>query len=474
MTTDNVNRDQHSVITGIQAGAVSFVDEGVEKVLDIFQEKAAANMVCLTTFTHGRGLAGRQMPGVKFPDHGSQESDEKTFYGGNYATPHPEYYSNTVIKVPHAPDLGKFDVLAAVAGSIKKRNMKLVCCLEDQWHTEVPGVSECLEVDLMGRKSNTLCLFNPNVREFWKALVTDTVRSYDIDGIMLFNERNGPLLNALGASHFQSIEPTRVTCFCDYHIAEARRHGIDAGRAKEGYMQLAKFVQASLKGQRPSDGYYVEFERLLLQYPEIVAWDRLFDMGKHQVLEDVSAAAKAGKKDIQVGFHIEHVNSFNPFFRATRNYEELAARADFLKIVVYNNCGGERYANFIRNIGSTMFRDVPLEELMGMNNHLLNYTGEAPLDQLATAGLSPDYVFREMQRAIAGVKGKSKVVAGIDVNIPTAEGSRKASPEDTYAAVIAAMKSGSQGVILSRKYSEMMLGNVDAAGRAMRDAAKAK
>jgi hypothetical protein len=290
---------------------------------------------------------------------------------------------------------------------------------------------------------------------------------------MLFNERNGPLLNALGASHSQLVEPTRVTCFCDYHIAEAKRHGIDAGRAKEGYRELAKFVQASLKGQRPSDGYYVEFDRLLLRYPEIVAWDRLFDMGKHQVLGDVYATAKAAKKDIQVGFHIEHVNSFNPIFRATRNYEELAAKADFLKIVVYNNCGGERYANFIRNIGSTVFRDVPLEELMRMNNHLLNYSGEAPLDQLATAGLSPDYVFREMQRAIAGVKGKCRVVAGVDVNIPTASGSRKASPEDTYAATVAAMKAGSHGVILSRKYSEMMLGNIDAAGRALRDAMKA-
>jgi hypothetical protein len=237
-------------------------------------------------------------------------------------------------------------------------------------------------------------------------------------------------------------------------------------------MQLAKFVQASLKGQRPSDGYYVEFQRLLLQYPEIIAWDRLFDMAKHQVLEDVYTTAKANKKDLQVGFHIEHVNSFNPIFRATRNYEELAQKADFLKIVVYNNCGGERYANFIRNIGSTLFRDVPLEELMRMNNRVLNYADEAPLDQLATAGLSADYVFREMQRAIAGVKGKCGVVAGIDVNIPVSPGSRIASPDDTYKATQAGLKAGSQGVILSRKYSEMMLANVAAAGRAIRDIVK--
>ncbi len=466
--------DNFDAVAGIQVGAVSFADEGVEKVLDIFQERGALNTIFLTTFTHGRGLAGRQVPGNKFPDHGSQESDEETFYGGNYATPHPEYYKNTVIKVPHAPDLGKLDVLAAVLGPAKKRNMRVVCCIEDQWHEEVPGVSECLEVDLAGRKGNTLCLFNPNVREFWKALVTDTVRSYDVDGIMLFNERNGPLLNALGASHFQSIEPTRVTCFCQYHQQEAKLEGIDVARAKEGYSILAKFIQASLKGQRPSDGYYVEFERLMLAYPEIIAWDRLFDKGKHQVLEEVYAHAKRNNKNAKVGFHIEHVNSFNPFFRATRNYEELAKKADFLKIVVYNNCGGERYANFIRNVGSTLFRDVPLEELMRMNNRLLNYNNEASLSELATAGLSSDYVFREMQRALAGAKGKCKIMAGIDVNIPTASGSRKAAPDDTFAATAAALKAGSDGIILSRKYSEMTLANLDAAGRAIREIPKVK
>jgi hypothetical protein len=74
-----------------------------------------------------------------------------------------------------------------------------------------------------------------------------------------------------------------------------------------------------------------------------------------------------------VGFHVEHVNSFNPIFRATRSYADLAAKADFLKVVVYNNCGGERYANFIRNVGSTVFRDVPKDELLRFNNHLLNY-----------------------------------------------------------------------------------------------------
>src|SRR5262249_30577183 len=162
----------------------------------------------------------------------------------------------------------------------------------------------------------------------------------------------------------------------------------------------------------------------------------------------------------------------NPLFRATRSYAELATKADFLKVVVYNNCGGERYASFIRNVGSTVFRDVPKDELLRFNNHLLNYGNEAPLEQLATAGLSPDYVFRETQRALAGAGGKCKLFPGIDIGIPTGKNSRKASADDTYAAVAAALKAGAYGLILSRKYSEMQLANLTAAGRAVRDAAK--
>jgi len=455
---------------GIQVGAVSFVDEGTEQTLDILQERAGVNTIFLTTFTYGRGLAGRQIPGLPFPDHGKQESDEKTFRGGNYATPHARFYEHTVLKETRAPDHGDLDIVATVLPAARKRGLKLFCSIEDVFRSDVPGVRTVAEVDLQGRRTGTLCLFHPDVRAFWTGLAEDLCRSYDIDGILFLNERNGPLLNALGASHAQSIASSRVTCFCEFHQKAAKANGISFDRAREGYTKLDDFVKAALANKRPSDGYFVEFWRLLVEYPEIVAWDRLFDQGKHQVLAEVRSTVKSVRKDLQVGFHIEHVNSFNPIFRATRRYDELAAVADFLKIVVYNNCGGERYANFIKNVGSTVFRDVPRDELLRFNNHLLNYGNEAGLDELATAGLSPDYVARETRRALDGVNGKCRVLPGIDIDIPTGRNSRKASPEDTYAATKAALTSGAHGVILSRKYSEMRLGNLSGAGRAIKEA----
>lgn len=48
---------------GIQVGAVSFVDEGTDKVLDIFQRRGAVNTLFLATFTYGRGIVGRSGAG---------------------------------------------------------------------------------------------------------------------------------------------------------------------------------------------------------------------------------------------------------------------------------------------------------------------------------------------------------------------------------------------------------------------------
>ena len=91
-----------SKMIGVQIGAISFVDEGTEKVLDILQERASVNTLFLAVFTYGRGIAGRQIPGYPLPDHGKQVYD-LNYHGGNFATPHPQYYKNSVIQPEHAP-----------------------------------------------------------------------------------------------------------------------------------------------------------------------------------------------------------------------------------------------------------------------------------------------------------------------------------------------------------------------------------
>src|SRR5262245_9375676 len=186
---------------GIQVGAVSFVDEGTDAVLDGLRDMAAINTLFVATFTYGRGIAGRQLPNQPLPDHGKQEYDTATFRGGNYATPHPQYYKNTSLTPERAPDHPNYDVLADVLPRAHQRGMKVIAWFEDVFAADVPGFDRAREVVLAGPAATTACTRNPNTRNFWLGLVEDYLRSYDVDGLMWGSERQGPLGSLLGTNH---------------------------------------------------------------------------------------------------------------------------------------------------------------------------------------------------------------------------------------------------------------------------------
>jgi hypothetical protein len=453
---------------GIQAGAVSFVDEGTDRVLDIFQERGSVNTIFLATFTYGRGIGGRQVPNQPLPDHGKQEYD-LNFHGGNFATPHSKFYEHTVLKDTKAPDHGELDILAEVLPKAHQRGMKVYAWYEDVFSNSIPGVRGLEEVDWQGRRGGSLCPLHPDYRNFIIGLTEDYCQSYELDGVMWGSERQGPLNNALSARHGGKGDASRVTCFCEHHQKAAQERGIDVKRAKAGFERLDQFVRAARANERPTDGYFVEFWRLLLNYPELLAWEKLWTDSKHAIYADIYKAAKSSRPSVQVGFHIWHANSFSPFFRAEQEYAEFAKTADFLKIVLYNLCGGPRYAEYINNVASTIFHDVPKDELERLHNHWLDYGGEAPMESLPRTGLSADYVYRETKRALADVKGKCKIYPGIDIDIPTGANDKKTSPEDVYAATQAALKAGAEGVLFSRKYSEMRLANLGGGGKAVKE-----
>src|SRR5437763_7860527 len=149
---------------GIQVGAVSFLDEGVEKVLDLFQQSASVNTLFVATFTYGRGIAGRQVPGQPLPDHGKQQYDTDTFHGGNYTKINPRYFQDTALRDFRAPDFGDYDVLEAVLPSARKRGLKTICWFEDVFRDDVPGIQKLQEKELSAKNASTLCFNNPDYR----------------------------------------------------------------------------------------------------------------------------------------------------------------------------------------------------------------------------------------------------------------------------------------------------------------------
>jgi hypothetical protein len=209
--------------------------------------------------------------------------------------------------------------------------------------------------------------------------------------------------------------------------------------------------------------------RLMLRYPELLAWEMLWTDSLRETYAAMYSKVKEVKSSIGIGWHIWHNNSFNPIYRAEQDLTELSKYSDFLKMVMYHNCGGERMASYIDSVSQTVYGDVPRQELLDFHYRVMNYQ-EKNLADIPETGFSADYVYREAKRAREALNGtKTQLWPGIDIDIPTADNHSKSAPDGTKSAVLAAFRAGADGVLLSRKYSEMKLANLKGAGMAIRD-----
>jgi hypothetical protein len=153
--------------------------------------------------------------------------------------------------------------------------------------------------------------------------------------------------------------------------------------------------------------------------------------------------------------------------RAEADYAETATYADFVKPAMYNVAGGERMASFLDRISGTIFHDAKPEDVLPFYYKIMNYD-EAAFAELPRAGLSAGYVARETRRVLDAVQGRIAVYPGIDVGVPSR--GKQVTPQDVRASVQAVFAAGAPGIVLSRKYSEMKLANLAAAGDALREA----
>ncbi|MEO7235357.1 MAG: hypothetical protein ABIW80_08280, partial [Lapillicoccus sp.] len=142
---------------------------------------------------------------------------------------------------------------------------------------------------------------------------------------------------------------------------------------------------------------------------------------------------------------------------------------DFVKPVVYNVCAGYRLHHYIGTVGRRLFRGVSEQVILDLFTSTLGYDEKVCYEDLPTVGLSSDYVERETRRTVGALRGRARTYPGLEINVPTPEHVRQGTPEDTRAAVAAALDGGADGLILSRKYSEMQLDNLSAVGHELRD-----
>lgn len=447
---------------GIQIAVSSFAPLDYEKVFDILQEKACVNTLFVKTLNY---------PGKK---------GQSRYTAGNYTKMHAQYYKDTILqpKFVQDPKVDQFDTFARIVTTAKKRGMQTYCWVSETHSTVNKGRNPTDDVfwerDLTGEVAGDHpagpCSNNPNYRNFVWGLFEDYARSYDIDGIMWGVERQGPMTNSLGAFHDgDGVNPDKITCFCEFCMKKGKDRGIDCERAKEGFRELAKYVKAGRAGQRPTDGYYVTFWRTILDYPEIIAWQKLWTDSTHEIHQGIYAKVKSVKPNVLCGWHIWHNISFNPLFRAEEDYRKMAKYSDYIKPVLYYNSAGARMAAFVRSVNQNMMGDLTKDELTEFEYKVMNYN-EGPYNKIAETGFTPDYLYKETKRGKDDLAGtKTQMWSGIDIDVSSPGLKSKSTPESVREAVKAVFRAGGEGVLLSRLYTEMKVENLKGAGDAMRE-----
>jgi hypothetical protein len=225
------------------------------------------------------------------------------------------------------------------------------------------------------------------------------------------------------------------------------------------------------------DGYYVTLWRLMLRYPELLQWEHFFHEGVREAYALMHERVKSARSNAQFGLHIWHNFTLSPLYRAEQDLADLAKCSDFFKVALYHNCGGPRMATYIDSVSETLYGDVPAEELVQFHYRVLGYAG-VPYGELRRGPIGGDYVYREAKRSVEGAgAAQTPVWAGVDVDIPiqsedldkqqssTVGKSTRASVRES---VSEAFRAGVQGIVISRKYSEMRLDSLSGAGDALK------
>jgi hypothetical protein len=467
---------------GFQAEVPYILSYGIGRFLDDVQARANVNTLFLHATPYGVAGSGQD------PAGDSQ---------GSFVAAHPEYYRDIGMKPqPLGPgDFNLPDAMHRITTETRKRGLQVYpWVIEDNRPPlKIKGWDQLYEVDLHGRRTGPHpggpCLNNPYFRNLVYGSLEDYLRTYDIDGVQRGSERQGPLSNALGAWHHGSTaDPGRTSCFCEYCAAKAAAQGIDFARVKQGFLALEPYVRAGRAGQRPVDGYYVEFWRILLRHPELLTWQTFWSDSMREMQREFYTRAKAIRPGATIGFHLWHNLAFNPIYRAEQDFRPYTEFADFLKPVVYDNPAAERMTSYVYSVSQNVYGDLGRQQLLDFEYSIMGYSGgsydgiigmpeadyESQLRSLGMndtpkgkfPGFSGDYVYRETKRAVEAVAGsRTQIWPGLGIDVVQ----KNSTPASVRDAVGAIFRAGGTGLVISTSHAAMRPENLSAVGATLRE-----
>ena len=378
---------------GMQLGPISFVDEGVDAVLDTLQQRVGVNVLLLSTVSWLGLKIGRSISWEidGWSDHGVPEP--ALVQGGSYLRSRPEIYANTLIDRFRAPDeaMRDKDILEMVIPGARARGLKIMPELMEPLfsfaghgsadNVPIPNLPQSLEVDHLGQISSEPCLENPAYRRWWHAIIEDHCRHYDIDGILWCNERRSPL--------DRLISGDSPTCFCQHCDRSLQAHGIDVESTRVAATKFHEFFQRARSGSELIDGAMIEFLRLLFECPELLLFERHWVERNKDLDRELYRITKACNPDLQFGLNVWNRNHLNPIRKAQWPWAEVVDYADWVKPITYQHQSGYNYVHEMKAFHESILRDLTPQELTPILYKVLDFD-EAGWDDLVARGMDAD------------------------------------------------------------------------------------
>ena len=464
--------DPTEKFVGIQLSPISFVDEGVDAVLDTLQNRVGVNVLMLGTVSWLGLKTGRSISHEfdGWPDHGVPEPYQMR--GGAYFDPDPACYQGTAIKDFRSrdPEFDGKDILKLVIPAAHSRGMQVYIELMEPFFkyaghgsagtVEVPNLVQMMEVDLFGRLGGEPSTSHPDYRTWIHSIVEDQVRNHPIDGVMWCNERNSPLDTLIqGGAPGDFSAPAR---------REAMERGIDVEACRRALLNLYDFMQEAAAGKAFADGAFITFLHTLLANPEALIWERFWLERNKDLDRELYGLVKWCRPDLPFGLNVWNRNHFNIIRRAQWPWAEQTRYADFVKPITYQHQAGEVWAKELGFFRKTILRDFSEDEATRVLYRVLGLQ-EAPFAEVIQQGMDPDtYVHGQCADALRGVEGRAKVYMGIGVDAPrTRADTAKCTPDIAHRSVLATYRAGGHGIVLSPNYASMNLSTLDGVAAAL-------
>lgn len=436
--------DQTRPYIGTQVSLIQFLEHGVDPILDLIQETCGVNALRI----HADDAIG---PNRRYL---SLESERPIFNLAGLPVNPDNYCGTHLLPRPHmgtVPAGERLALLEKVAEGTRRRGIELHARVIIGPDRQRPGFSHLLAEDADGNLIARPCWNHPDYRGYIRGLAEDLFKTSPIrlDGWLQMNEDEGPLSDA-----FFGHMGKRPACFCPHCLARADRERIDSERARLGFRELSALLdQTRATGRSPRDGSLAHLLRMFIEYPEILAWQRMQQRSNEECPRKAAAIMKMHQPEAKFGHHVIHHASFTPVSRASYDYARLAEFCDHLCPLMYHTASGERAAGRIEQFHETFAPELSRDTFLAgwLLLHGLQPERQPEWDSLAQTGFDPtDYVATETRRVVQAAGGRARVIS--NVGWEWEDGLPPGEPRETrtYAAVTAAIGAGATGIFLSR------------------------